>query len=259
MLVDIYDAKGDTEGIFIIFTVTILVLSAMHFATLAISKEKRNASAAHSSLFTDTADILKNKKFRLYLYVCVIHNVGIFISQPFFGTYKLKELGMSMMQSYVLDAINAVAAVLFLAYFGNYARKKSIFKAVAIGYPILAVSYLFVFAAFPSCGFLMFALFHIINTLGSAGVTVGLDAILFDIIPSEQCAAALSIRNMIMGPAAFVSTMVMTQALNVIQANGNVVFGLDLYAQQLFGIISFVVLVVVSLLFKKFIKVNQSE
>ncbi len=252
MLVDAFEAKGNTDGIFIVFSVTILVLSAVHFVTLALSKEKRGVTVSRTSALGGVGGILKNKSFRLYLYVCVLHNVGIFMSQPFFGTYKLKELGLSMMRSYALDAINAIAAVLFLAFFGNFARKRSVLKAVGIGYPILAVSFLFVFAAFPSCGFLMFALFHTVNTLGSAGITVGLDALVFDIVPSDQCAAALSVRNMIMGPAAFISTMVMSRLLSVIQSNGNTVTGLHLYAQQLFGLFSFAVVMCAALLFRRF-------
>lgn len=254
MLVDKLDAKGNTEGVFAVFSVTILLLSVMHFITLALSREKKSAAVSHASAFGDVAGILKNRRFRLYLYVCVLHNVGIFISQPFFGTYKLRELGLSMMQSYALDAINAVAAVFFLAFFGNFARKRSILKAVGIGYPILAVSFLFVFAAFPACGFWAFALFHIVNTLGSAGVTVGLDALVFDIVPGDRCATALSIRNMIMGPAAFISTTVMSRVLTLIQDNGNTVLGFHLYAQQFFGLLSFAAVFVASLLFRRFSK-----
>ena len=75
-----------------------------------------------------------------------------------------------------------------------------------------------------------------------------------DIVAPDQCVSAMAIRSVVVGPAAFAVTIAMTPFLNFVQARGNELFGMTVYAQQLMGIMSFVVIMAAAGVYRIFSK-----
>jgi len=257
-LLDYFTETGKTEAMFITFTTVIMVLSVMNLLTLALSKEKPHVSAPRSSLLGDVKNLLKQSGFPTYILMYTLYCIAVNTTAAFLGTYLVKELGFSMINVSTLSAINAVAAIFFLAFFGNFARRRGLSKSILTGYPIYALSYLLVTLSIPSNGFVMIMLYYIINSLGSAGIAVGMEPILFDTLPEEYVASALSLKNFVAGISSFLATLALTPLLNYIQMSENSLFGIKMYAQQLFGIFSCALMFISMLLFRSFVKKSRA-
>ncbi len=253
-LLDYFTETGKTEAMFITFTTVIMVLSVMNLFTLAVSKEKPRAPMPKASIFGDVKSVLKQKGFPTYVLMYTLYCCGVNTTSAFIGTYQVKELGFSMIKVSTLSAITAVSAIFFLALFGNFARRRGLAKSIMTGYPIYSTAYLLITLATPANGFIMIMLYHIVSTFGSAAIVVGLEPILFDTVPEEYRTTALSVKNFVAGIASFLCTLAATPLLNYIQSSGNSLFGIKMYAQQLFGVISCLFLLIAMVLFRSYVK-----
>lgn len=252
-LLDHFTKTGQTEAMFITFTSVIFVLSLLNCLTLAVSKEKPHPPTARSSFIGDIKRLMTHPGFLIYVAMYIVYAIAFNTTGAFLGTYMVKDLGFSMVRVTALSLVNAAVAILSLAIFGNLAGRRGLSRSILTGFPIYAVSFLCVTLATPSNGFIMMLLYNVLNPLGNAGVLVGMEPILFETVPGECRASAISLKNVIAGLFAFSATFATTPLLNYIQASGNRFLGISMYAQQLFGVISCVLMLVSMLLFRLFI------
>ena len=212
-----------------------------------ISKEK-------TSMISDFKYLSKNKNLRKYISFSLVYTIASSTAIPFFGTYQVRELGLSMTQITIISTVTAVSAILFLPIFGNYARHHTITKTMMIGLPIMTFAYIFIAFCTPKNGFVMFILYWIVATFGCAAFSLGIEAIFFELVDESHRTAAIAMKNIIAGPLGFLTTTALTPLLNYIQNNGNMIFGIKIYGQQLFGIIAFLVFGISCVMFFNFAK-----
>ena len=105
----------------------------------------------------------------------------------------------------------------------------------------------------------MIMLYNIVCTFGSAGIVVGLEPILFDTVSEEYRTTALSVKNFVAGITSFLCTLAATPLLNYIQNSGNKIFGINMYAQQFFAVISCALLLTSMMLFRAYAKKSQNQ
>ena len=255
---DKFTEAGNLEGMFITFSVTILVLNALHFVTLLLAKEKpRQLTAMKHSMLSDFKTLLKIRPLRKYLIFSIVYAIGAAAASPFFGTYQIRELGLSMTEITIISTVTAVSAIAFLPIFGNYARRHSLTASMKIGLPIMALAYIFIALCTPKNGLIMFIIYWIVATFGCAAFSIGIDAILFEMVAEDQRTTAIAMKNIIAGPLGFLTTTALTPLLNYIQGNGNKIFGIHIYGQQLFAVFSMIILGIASIMFFNFAKTHN--
>ena len=253
-LLDCFTKSGQTEAMFLTFSLTILGLSLCSFIALVLSSERKMEPAPRSSILSDIKVVIRQPGFVTYVVMYIVYAIAFNITGSFLGTYMVKDLGLSMVQISVLTAVNSVVAVIALGVFGRFAKKKVLAKSIMAGYPIYALSHLFVTFATPSNGFTVILLYYVFNPIGNAGVLVGMEPILFDTVAEGYRASAISLKNVIAGLIAFPATLAATPLMNYIQSSDNSFLGIKMYAQQLFGAISCVLMLVSMALFASFIR-----
>lgn len=259
LLLDYFTDTGNLNGMFITFTVVIFVLSSLRFLAFMLAKEKPHKAHESSSVLRDLKVLIKNRGFMLLVWIYMTYTISNSIITSFVGTYQVRELGFSMMQIYIMSSATAVSAIIFLPFAGNYARKNGLLKSLLLGSPIYALMYLLIAFAVPSNGFVMILLYSIFSTVGSAFITVGMEPIIFEVVDEEYQASAISIRGIPACLMSFLTTLALTPLLNHIQANGNTFFGIHIYAQQLFAVISCLVMLVSFALLVVFARTRTSE
>ena len=164
-----------------------------------------------------------------------------------------------MMEITVISTIMAFSAILFLPIFGNYARRHTLTITMKIGLPIIVFSYVFILFCTPANGMIMFILYWVIYTLGCAAFSLGTDAIIFEMVDEKHRTTAIAMKNIIAGPLGFLTTTALTPLLSYIQNNGNKIFGLNIYGQQLFALFAMVIMGIACLLFFSFSKTHTPE
>ena len=258
-LIDYFERIDNHSAMFLTFSLTIMVISLLNMLTLMVSKEEERQVPDRQNIFSAFSTLVRNRGFLLYILMYLCNSVGTNISGPFLGTYQIKELGLSMIRISVFNATTVVVSVVFLAIFAPISRKKGMKGLMIAGFITKAVSYLMVSLAAPGRGFVFFILYYAIQAIGTAAISIGIDTMVLDIVPESQRVSAMATRSVIIGPIAFLTTVVMTPFLTFVQGRGNMFFGRTVYAQQIMGVMSFAVILCAALVYYIFAKRQENE
>ncbi|MGN1052213.1 MAG: hypothetical protein ACI4SH_02340, partial [Candidatus Scatosoma sp.] len=103
----------------------------------------------------------------------------------------------------------------------------------------------------------------VLHHMGMAGINSSLINLTYDYVEEDQRVNALAINQTFYGLAGFVTTLALSPLLAAIQKNGNRIFGITVYAQQLFAafsmIITLILLVYVMKVVNKIKKAEEKE
>ena len=171
----------------------------------------------------------------------------------FLGTFKYKELAMSAV---LVQVVNIVANLLRAAVsrpLGKYSDRKTFAKGFELGLYLAAGS-------FVACMFttektwLLILVYTALYNASVAGTNQNSFNMAYSYVDSKYVVQALSIRNSISGTVGFLASLLGGLILGKIQANGNLLFGIRVYGQQVLAFISFVLIIVAIIYIKKVVE-----
>lgn len=159
---------------------------------------------------------------------------------PFFGTYQIKELGFSMTFVSVLTVIYAIVRAVFERPLGKIADKRgfAVMLNVCYGAEIAALA-VAIFTR-PVNGRILYMVYYILHAICCAGISSGELNIVYDYVKQEERTAALAIKSAVAGISGFLSTLILSPVVSVIQKHGFKLFGVNVYAQQVTSFIGLV-------------------
>lgn len=236
---------------FALFICGITVFGSMLLHTLSIvvmkdrSPEEESANRAAKKLgFLDAIrHTFGNHALVKLIFIDIMWQAASGIAVAFYGVYKINELGFSLQYISIISIIGAIGRLMFALLFASIADKRSWTTMLSICFVIAAASFGINIFTTPENGKVMFLIYQIVFSIASAGLGSGLYNILFDFVPQEERAAGLGIKNTFGGITALAFSMIGSAILSHIQANGNMIFGIHLYAQQFLSAIAFVIMI----------------
>lgn len=250
-VIDSFKDKGEIHTAFIITAAAILVLTALHTLTMALAIEKPIAEAERKSLKESLRDIIKNQSIRCVTAVFVIYYIATYASLPFYGTYQIRELGLSLTFVSALSIVTSVSRILFSKFWGKYADKNGFADMMQKCLIFSSLGYLAIVFAVPSNGKLLFTLYYIFNGIAQGGINSALINLVFDYVPAEKRSDSLAVCQAVSGTAGFLATLLFSVAVKAIQQNSNTVFGINIYAQQAVSAVSLILTLLLILYVKK--------
>ena len=243
-LVDHMRAIGQESMGFILCGVTILILAISHFVILMMADDiaPMADSTSRHSLPDTIKRTLTNKTLLKLLLIDVGWHCVTGISVSFYGTYKINELGFSLQFVSILIIMYSISRVAVSRFFGRYADKHSWTRLLILCFSIAAIAFFVNIFTSPVNGKYLFPIYYCIYAIAMGGINSGVMNILFDFVPTEERPAALGIKAAAGGAAGLVASLIGSSILAQIQANGNQLFGMPVYAQQVLTAIAFVLL-----------------
>ena len=97
----------------------------------------------------------------------------------------------------------------------------------------------------------MFVLYYIFHGIALGGINSAFINLIFDYVSTERRADALAITQAFAGLAGFLATLIVSPIITSIQNNGNNIFGLQIYAQQFFSVLSLLITIITILYIRK--------
>lgn len=250
--------SGNMRGSFLVCAVTLFFLMVIHFCTYIFSKEKPCEAKLLSAPAKERILLLaKNKAFIKAVMVCVLYNVANYISVSFYGTYQLKELGFTLFYSQIVHGVYCLVRICFEPYWGKYADKYSFAKMFCVCMLIGGISFGVNIFTVRENGHVMYMLYTVLHAVATAGINSALMNIILDVVPHELRSDALAIKNTAYGFAGFFTTLAASPFVAFIQSRGNSLFGATVYAQQILSLVTFVMMIVLSIYIKKSIIDNS--
>ena len=250
--IDKFEANQNLCGAFITLTITICILTFLQFTTLLLAREKPEKKEKGESPFRAIRHLLENKIYKRILILNFVWAIAANITTPFLSTYQIKELGFSMTFISVVGVVLSVVQMIAVYFFGRYSMRHSHASIMRIYYVFATISFVFVALSTRSNGYVMFTTYRLINLLAASANCVSATNFIFITVSPHERTSAIALNAITTGLAGFCITLITSPFLDLIQKSEIMLFGIQIYAQQIFALISFVITVGILLYYQHF-------
>lgn len=257
-LLDDFEHKGNIQGGFAFFGITIFVLSMINLSTMGIMKNTElSESKADNNLKDILKNILGNKKYRNVIIMTSMTEFARYFSFGFMGTYKTQELGFSVGFVQVINVMGALGRFAVSRPVGKYSDKHSFAMGFYFGGVMQLLSFVVGMFTSPSLSWLIIPYTILINA-AQAGLSPNKFNLAYSFVEEDYIMPAMAINNSICGVAGFIGSLLGGALVTYIQGNNNMLFGFGIYAQQFLNFIS-LALQIATLVFNKKVVCRQKE
>ena len=244
-VIDEFDAVGNQSGALIFCGLGVFGLMLIHTLTLLFSKEKQDLPMQNDNHLSKPIIFPKGKNlFKLILFSCLWY-VALYTTTPFYGTYQIKELGFSILFVSILTSAGSICRAIFSRPMGKFADKFSFVKLINVCFVIELVALIVAVFVVPSNGRITFAIYLILHYVAMAGINSSEINLIYDYVEKDKRVGALALKKAIAGTVGFLTTLGMSALVEKIQSNGNSLFGISVYAQQVTAFISVIIVVII--------------
>lgn len=255
---DSFIAADNINGGFLFIAVMMLLMNIGDFICLMLMKnrktEKKDAEKAEP-FWRVVRMLFSNKSF---VYSVVLHamwSISVYMTIGFMGTYKTKELLLSVGAVQIINIVACLARALVSKPIAHFADKRSYAKGIELGMTIAAIGYLVNIFTTPNMWWLVI-LYTILYHVACAGTSQNMMNMVYSYVDSKYFVQASAIKYSVSGLCGFGASMLGSRILSAVQSSGNTFLGIPLYGQQLLSAISLVI-VIVAILFVKFVLEKQ--
>ena len=233
-VIDSLEAAGNMRTAFLVGGITMLTLTVAHSLTLIFSYErppKRGESAVGS--MSAISKLFHNKRFGYVLVFATVGRMATSIAHPFFGTYQINELGFSLTFVSAIGVVHVAVRCLASVFLGKYADRTSFVDMLNVAYVFHFVGLVVMIFCTPVNCMIVYTLYYaVLEAIFQAGFGNGVMNLVYDSVDNNERTSAFALYNALSGLAGFTTTVLCSTVVTKIQANGNTVLGISMYAQQ---------------------------
>lgn len=239
VLSDRMEAAGRMDDSFILCSVFIAIISTAESILLISVKEPRveGKQNEHHKLSEPFKATFGNSKFRKIICVIALYSFFTYFSTSFLGVYQTGSLGFSLTYCQIITFIGMSTWAALARYAGKLAQKLSWTRVVIIFMSIYAMAFFVNIFTVPSNGRIVFMVYSLLHYIAMAGIKLPLLA--FEYVDTDNRTGAVSITQAFGGVCGFVGSLCGAWVLDKIEGNGNRIFGINAYPQQVLSVISF--------------------
>ena len=255
LVVDYYKAAGDLHTAFIISAVVVAVLMILHSITMIMSTEVptdvKDEKVSVRNFFRNFLAVTKHKDVVRVAFVFALWYFGSHCTTALYGTFQLKELGMAQSVTTLLAAAGSITRILVSRPLGAFADKFSFTTMIRVCMGLATIAFACVAFATPETGLICFLLYNVFHGAAMGGINSALTNLVFDYAPTEQRSDSLAFCQSLAGICGFVAGLIASEFVGYVQGNGNMLFGIPVYAQQVTSLVA-VLFVVATILYITF-------
>jgi Na+/melibiose symporter-like transporter len=255
---DRFTEAGNIQGGFLFIALMMAIFAIGDFICLMCMKNQKTERKPEEQTepFREVVrKLFSNKGFCSAIVVHVIWTVSVYMTVGFMGTYKTKELLLTVGTVQIINIAGCLIRACFSKPIARYADKRTYAAGIKLGMTIAAVGYLINIFTTPSLWFLVI-LYTIIYNVSCAGTTQNLINVTYNYVDRKYFVQASAIKASVSGLCGFGASMLGSRILDAVQKNGNTVFGFTVYGQQILSAISLTI-VLFGILFVKLVMEKQ--
>lgn len=243
-----YEAAGDLKTGFLFTAIVMTVVSSIDFICLLLIKNRITEPPKKEDIIpfkTVLKMLFTNKGFVSVVILTVIWQFAQYMTVGFLGTYKLGELGIDIETVQLINIAGQMGRFALSRPFGRYTDKHSYAKGISLGLTVVGISFLINIFTSPEYWWLIIP-YTLLFNIAMAGIGQNLHNIIYNFVDEKLFVQASAIKNSIGGICGFVASFLGGMLVKVVQGNASAgttamtVFGMEIYAQQMLSLISFV-------------------
>ncbi len=245
-IIDRYNDIGNVKGGFLFIAAAMLILNICNFISLMLIKKDSVATEGEQTEDTPTfSEVIKNtlgnKNFVSVVIMTVMWYAARYMTLGFLGTFKTKDLLISVGMVQVINIAGQLARFAISKPFGRFSDKTSFATGIRLAFILEAVAYLVCMLTTGKTWWLII-IYTVLYNVSMAGSNQNSFNIVYSYVDSKYIVQAMAIKNSIGGICGFLVSLLGGKILAAVQNNGNSLFGLHIYGQQLLAAISLVIL-----------------
>ena len=249
-MIDSMEAAGQNRLIFFAGAGVVAVLAVMNFLTTYGVEDVQISKREGISIKDTIKGLLGDKMIRRVVIACMLWRVASSCATPFYGAYQINELGFSMTFVSVLSILYSVVRIAFSPILGRYADKKSFSHMSFVCFIIVGAGFFVNCFTTPANGKVFFTAYYCLYAISMGGINSALTNLVFEHVKGSNRRDALAINASLGGVAGFAATCVMSPVVAHIQNNGNMIFGIHMYAAQFVSAVAFVLVAALAVYMK---------
>lgn len=239
-VIDIYEGLDNLRGGFLFIACAGLIVSLCSFTCLK-SISAQNAAATPDSEQIPMREVFRgtlgSRRFIPVVVASCLMSISSYMTVGFLGIFKTKDLMLSVATVQIINIAGNLARAALSKPLGRFSDKHSFAKGLEVGFFIDAAA--FAFCAFSGPGTIWcIVVFTILHAVSAAGTNQNSFNILYSYVDQKYFVQAYAIKCSISGVIGFLASLVGSAILGAVQANGNSLFGMTVYGQQVLAAIS---------------------
>ena len=257
-IIDKFESLGNLNGAFLFISASILIINIGNFICLKLIKSESEEVQEEdaSVLFKDVLkNTFVNKNFRNVILMESIQKFAMYFTIGFMGVYKTKELAISVFVIQLINIVSNAVRMLISKPFAIYSDKRSFAKGMELGLCFAAAAFFVNIFTTPQTWWLVIV-FTVLYNVSMAGTNQNSFNIAYSYVPLSCITQAMAIKNSISGLCGFMASIIGGIVLEEIQNKHLMIFGVQIYSQQIQSAVSFV-LILVAILFIHFVIAKQ--
>lgn len=259
--IDKFTEANNLVGGFLFVSISVFIFVLCDLICLLLIKKQsqaHNREGRAISLKDIIDNTLKNKGYLKLLGLSLLYALATGVFNGFVGTYQLKELGFSVGMLQLMTVATGMVRFFIEKPMGRYSDKYSYISGVKLGMIFFACGLVSFFFTTPSAKYLI-VVYMVLNGMASAGIEQNMINVQYDFVDSCYFSEAYALRNCITGLCGFGASILAGLLVNKIQSDGNMLFGINIYAQHVLAVIS-LIFVAAAFVFAHFaIRTRSSE
>jgi MFS family permease len=248
-VIDTFEENGNQIGAFRVCAITIFILTVSHALCLTFMREDKRPTENNAPLGERLRAAISDRSTLVLIPVFVLWNVALYVTTPFFGTYQINDLSLSMTTVSLISVAYAIVRATVSAPLGMLGDKRSFIASMTISLIAMCTGLLINSIG----GVVCHIIYYVLYAITMAGMNSGVMNLIFDYVPREKRTGAIAILYTIGGITGFLSTLAVKPLVDKVQSDGNrFLFIEGVYAQQILSVLG-AVLVLATLLYLNFV------
>ena len=257
-VIDRFDRLGETEKGFLFIAAAILILNICNFVALMMigGRDDEQQSFGGTGFRETLKGTFGNRHFRRLVIQQILWYVATYLTFGFIGVFKINDLLYSVLAVQIMNIAASLIRLILSAPLGRFSDRYSYAKGFRIGLYLLACAFFINIFTTYETRFLIIG-FTVLYQASLAGTNQNSFNMTYHYIQEKYITQAIAIKDSIGGLCGFAASLLGGKILTAVQQNGNCLFGIPVYGQQVLSAFSFL-LVLVAVLFTKFVIEKQS-
>lgn len=245
-VMDAFFAADNQTGAFLFAAGAILIFSTADLICLLLVRREFGGTPEPKDTVPAREVVrgtLGNRSFRHVVVLAVLWDVARYMTIGFLGIYRVSDLLFAVGTVQVINMVGNLTRCLISRPFGRFSDKRGYARGIELAMCLAAVGFAFQVVTVPATRWLVLG-YAIFYNVSMAGLVQNMQSVVYSYVDRRYFVQASAIKNSIGGVAGFLAALLGGRILEAVQANGNMLFGIPVYGQQLLAAISLVLLLV---------------
>ena len=256
--VDRFEAAGNLRGAFLFLAGSMFAVCCCNFGSFLLMADRECLTGGGRKSFRDMmAHTLGSRPYRNAAILACLWDAARYMTVGFLGTFKTNDLGMTVGTVQIINTGAAMARFAVSRPFGRFSDRRTYAGGFRVALYVAAAGFAFNIFASPSSKWCL-VVFTVLYHMSLAGTNQNNYNMTYCYTEEDYVVHGLAVNDGLRGVVGFLSSLVGSRVVSAVQKNGNALFGLPVYGQQILSAFS-LLLTLAAIVFNKAVVGRQKE